>query len=79
MLRLFIILLVSLPLIIVSGCTTREVVGGAALGAGAAGAAYEYNNKKSMDSLENDYQSGRISTEEYQRRKQEIENKSLIY
>ncbi len=76
--RIIIILLVSLPLIFSSGCS-RQVVGGAALGVGAAGAAYEYSNKKALDDLKSDYESGKITADEYQRRKQEIEKKSLLY
>lgn len=58
-----------------SACTTRQVVGGAAIG----GAAYEYSNKRAMDELKEDYDKGRISREEYDRRKKEIEGRSLVY
>lgn len=58
-----------------SACSTREIVGGAAVG----GAAYEYSNKRAMDELKDDYESGRISNEEYDRRKKEIEGRSLVY
>jgi hypothetical protein len=58
-----------------SACSTRELIGGAAVG----GAAYEYSNKRAMDELRDDYQSGRISNEEYDRRKKEIEGRSLVY
>lgn len=78
MLRLFLIVVVSLPLVFAIGCS-REVVGGAALGAGAAGAAYEYSNKERLEDLRQEYENGQISRDEYQRRKQEIEGKSLIY
>ena len=78
MLRLMMIGIVSLPLIFTIGCG-REVVGGAALGAGAAGAAYEYSNKERLEDLRQEYESDQISREEYLRRKQEIEEKSLIY
>ncbi|HKL25156.1 MAG TPA: hypothetical protein VJ910_02890 [Desulfuromonadales bacterium] len=78
MLRLMMIGIVSLPLIFTIGCS-REVVGGAALGAGAAGAAYEYSNKERLEDLRQEYESDQISREEYLRRKQEIEEKSLIY
>jgi hypothetical protein len=56
-------------------CTTRELATGAAAG----GAAYEYSNKRAMDDLREDYESGRISREEYQRRKDAIEDRSLVY
>lgn len=60
------------------GCS-RGFVGGAAVGAGGAGAAYEYQNKKALDDLESDLKRGNISQEEYQRRKGEIQKRSLIY
>lgn len=78
MCRLVVVLLISLPLIFTSGCS-KGVAGGAVLGVGAAGAAYEYSNKKALDDLEDDYKSGKISADEYERRKREIEKKSLLY
>ncbi len=71
-------LLIVLPLLLAGGCS-RQAAGGAALGVGAAGAVYEYSNKKAMDELDRDLQSGKISQEEYQRRKKQIEDKSLVY
>ena len=59
----------------VSGCSTKQVVGGAAVG----GAAYEYSNKRAMDALKEDYDKGRITQEEYDRRKKEIEKRSIVY
>ena len=58
-----------------TACSTREVVGGAAVG----GAAYEYSNKRAMDQVKDDYDAGRISSEEYERRKNEIKDRSLVY
>ena len=58
-----------------TACSTREVAAGAAVG----GAAYEYSNKRAMDALKEDYQSGRLTREEYERRKSEIEGRSLVY
>jgi hypothetical protein len=58
-----------------TGCSTRGVVAGAAVG----GAAYEYSNKRAMDALEADYAAGRITQDEYERRKDEIEGRSLLY
>ncbi len=43
------------------------------------GAAYEYSNKRAMDELTDDYKSGRITSKEYERRKKEIEDRSLVY
>ncbi|MFW6244104.1 MAG: hypothetical protein ACOC15_03090 [Desulfovibrionales bacterium] len=51
-----------------SGCS-KWFWGGAATGAAGAGAAYEYQNKRQMDQLEEDYEQGRIDREEYDRRK----------
>ncbi|MFZ5555251.1 MAG: hypothetical protein ACOZDY_00785 [Pseudomonadota bacterium] len=61
-----------------TGCS-KDLVGGAALGAAAAGGAYEYQNKEAMDQLEADRAAGRITQDEYERRKKEIESKSLVY
>lgn len=76
--RIVIILAITLPLIFSYGCS-RQAVGGAALGVGAAGGLYEYSNKKALDDLKSDYESGKISAEEYERRKHDIEKKSLLY
>lgn len=76
----------KLPLIVLiagalllGGCGNRSLWGGAAVGAAAAGGAYEYQNKKAMDQLEEKYQAGEISREEYGRRKAEIEGRSVVY
>jgi hypothetical protein len=59
-----------------SGCAFGA---GAAAGAGAAGAGYEYQNKQALDELDDDYAEGKISREEYLRRKREIDDKSIVY
>lgn len=69
------LLLVFLLLAGLSACSTREVATGAAVG----GAAYEYSNKRAMDELQRDYDSGLIDSAEYERRKKEIEDRSLVY
>ncbi len=58
------------------GC---EFIGGAAVGALGTGAAYEYNAKRQMDKLEEDYKNERISRKEYESRKKQIEAGSIIY
>lgn len=73
-----IFLTMILPLLFLTSCG-RGTVGGAAVGAGAAGAAYEYQNKKALEDLDEDFRAGRISREEYERRKDEIKGKSLVY
>lgn len=60
------------------GCS-RSFLGGAAVGAGAAGGAYEYQNTKALDQLDKDFEAGRISKDEYLRRKEEIKNRSLLH
>lgn len=74
----FLSLIMIIPLLFVIGCS-RGTIGGAAVGAGAAGAAYEYQNKKALKSLEKDWKTGRISKDEYLRRKKEVEKRSLVY
>lgn len=61
--------------VVLAACSTREVATGAVVG----GAAYEYSNKRAMDELKNDLKSRRISQDEYERRKREIEKRSLVY
>ncbi|MDW7773878.1 MAG: hypothetical protein SCH71_13405 [Desulfobulbaceae bacterium] len=61
-----------------AGCS-KEGLGGAAAGALGTGAAYEYQAKRQMDKLEDDYNAGRIDKEEYERRKDQIGRGSIIY
>jgi hypothetical protein len=74
------ILAIGIAVVVVcsAGCS-RDFLGGAAVGAGGAGAGYEYQNKKALDQLEDDFKAGRIDKDEYLRRKKEIEDKSLVY
>jgi hypothetical protein len=58
------------------GC---EFLGGAAVGGLATGAGYEINAKRQMDRLEEDYKNERISRQEYEERKSQIERGSIIY
>ena len=74
----FLSMMMIIPLLFVIGCS-RGAIGGAAVGAGAAGAAYEYQNKKALKSLEKDWKTGQISKDEYLRRKKEVEKRSLVY
>jgi hypothetical protein len=59
-----------------SGCA---FLGGAAAGSLATGAAYEINAKRQMDRLEEDFKNERISRREYEQRKRQIEQGSVIY
>ncbi len=70
------VLLVMLIALTQAGC---QFVGGAATGALATGAGYEIQAKRQMDSLEDDFKSRRISREEYENRKRQIESGSIIY
>ena len=59
-----------------SGCA---FLGGAATGVLATGAGYEIQAKRQMDKLDDDLKSERISRREYEQRKQQIKNGSIIY
>ena len=54
-------------------------LGGAATGAVAAGAGYEIQAKRQMDRLDDDFKNRRISREEYEDRRQQIQKGSIIY
>lgn len=54
-------------------------LGGAAAGALATGAGYEFQAKRQMDRLDEDLNNKRISREEYNDRKKQIEAGSIIY
>ena len=69
-------ILLVLGSVAITGC---EFVAGAATGALATGAGYEYNSKRQMDRLEDDYRNERISRSEYERRKSQIERGSIVY
>lgn len=60
------------------GCS-GEFWGGTALGALGAGAGYEIQAKRQIDRLEEEYKSGKITREEYESRKRQIEGGSLLY
>lgn len=76
--RILLIAVCAILLSLNSGCS-RSFYGGAAVGAGGTGAAYEYQNKKALDDLESDFKRGKITQEEYLRRKDEIQKRSLVY
>ena len=62
------------------GCSSNMGSAGlGALGGAAAGAAgYEYNAHRQMQQLEEDYRSGRIDRTEYEARKRQIEQGSIL-
>lgn len=71
-------ILVMFAVATIQGCS-KEMIGGAAVGAAGVGAAYEYQNKKQMDRLEEDFKAGNITKEEYLKRKEDIKSGSIIY
>jgi len=71
--------MLALMLFVALGQWGYEFIDGAATGALATGAGYEINAKRQMDKLDDDRKSGRISREEYEDRKQQIERGSIIY
>ncbi len=77
--RAFMALFVALTLGFGPVACSGKLLGGAALGVAGAGAAYEYNNKRQMDQLNEDYKSGKINQQEYDSRKNQIEKGSIIY
>ena len=72
-----IVLAALVAFLAVGGCSSKT--GNVAVGAGAAGAAYEYSNKRQIDNLDRDLKEGKISKEEYDRRRKEIEGRSAVY
>jgi hypothetical protein len=54
-------------------------LGGAAVEALGASAAYEINANSEMNQLEDDYKNERISRAEYESRKSQIEKGSIVY
>ena len=72
-------LMVGLVILVGLGQAGCEFIGGAAVGAGATGAGYEYQAHRQMQQLEEDYKNRKISREEYDERKKQIEKGSLIY
>jgi hypothetical protein len=60
----------------IGGC---QFVAGAATGALATSAAYEINNWRQMDRLDNAYQNERISRREYDYRRNQISRGSIFY
>ncbi len=69
-------LILLLGAMLTGGCA---FLGGAAVGAAGAGAGYEYRTKQQLDRLKEDYRAGKITRQEYETRKKEIEEGSLIY
>ncbi len=61
----------------ISGCS-RQAAGGAAVGAIGVGGVYEYQAHRAMQELEQERAAGAITEEEYERRKREIERRSIL-
>ena len=72
-------LLLGLVMLVGLGQSGCAFLGGAAVGAGGTGAAYEYQAYRQMQQLEEDYKNERISRAQYEERKRQIEAGSIIY
>ena len=59
-----------------AGCSGLWGAGAAAAGTAAA---YEAHNKYEMDTLNRDYENGKMTKEEYEVRKSEVKRGSVIY
>lgn len=77
--------MIKAPMLFVLGITAAvgmtacsSKAGNVAVGAGAAGAAYEYSNKRQLDQLDKDLKAGKISKEEHARRSKEIKDRSVV-
>lgn len=68
----------TMAVVATSACTKRQAVG-TAVGAGAAGIGYEAYNKKRIEDNEDDFREGKITRKEYERRKDELEDRSVVY
>ena len=64
-------------MMLLSSCS-KAFWGGAAGGTVAAGAGYEYRAHQQLEQLEDDLNAGRITQEEYDIRKDQIEKGSLL-
>ena len=62
-------LMLVLVMLVALGQSGCAFFGGAAVGAGGTGAAYEYNAYRQMQQLEEDHKAERISRREYEERK----------
>jgi hypothetical protein len=72
-------LMLALVMLVGLGQSGCAFLGGAVVGAGATGAAYEIQAHRQMQQLEEDYKAERISRREYEARKKQIEAGSIIY
>lgn len=63
---------------LMTACTDHHIVGGL-VGGTAVGYAYERQNTKARRQLEHQRATGQISHREYQRRRDDISDRSLIY
>jgi hypothetical protein len=52
--------------------------GGAGVGALGTGAAYEHENRKALEDLDEEFERGEITKDEYLRRKHELEGTSIL-
>lgn len=69
----------SIAALAFSGLAGCAFLGGAAVGAAGAGTAYEVQNREALQDLDESYAEGRISRDEYLRRRHAIEERSAVY
>jgi hypothetical protein len=74
--RIVLMSLMSVLLLGTGGCSS-SFWGGAASGVVGTGAGYEYKANKELDRIEEDYKEGRMTKEEYESRKDQIERMSV--
>ena len=72
-------LMLALVLLMGLGQSGCAFLGGAAVGALGTSAGYEINAHSKMNQLEDDYKAERISRQEYEARRSQIEKGSIIY
>ena len=61
-----------------SGCVPAAILGGAAVGAAGTAAVVEQRKKVALAELDEQFEQGKISKEEYLQRKHEIENTGAV-
>jgi hypothetical protein len=67
------------PLVAVLGAALSGGCAATAGGAAGGAAGYEYSNQRALEELDADYRAGRINKNEYDQRRQDIEQRSVVY
>lgn len=74
----FLILMFLFSMVTTYGCSA-EFWGGTGAGILGTGAGYEIRAKQQLDELNEDYEAGNITKEEYEIRKDQIQKGSVVY